>query len=184
MENRGFLLGFVIFFHLILWLSLPLCRAEDVCVYSLVFGSRIRARPSVDGDVPSDMSFSSGTKNCADLNLPAKTESKRCWRIWRRTIACFSLLFGPHSLNGLQATYFQKLHETSQIMSFMRSLYHYYTQINPLENWGHTVWIDYKQKNPKFAQNLWGNGFYEVPFPLLHTNHHLGKRGAHSLYGL
>ena len=34
------------------------------------------------------------------------------------------------------------------------------------------------------TRNHWGNGFYEVPFPLLHTNQHLGKRGPHSLNGL
>ena len=79
---------------------------------------------------------------------------------------------------------FWDLHETTEAMDIMRSLFHYYTQITPLENGGHTLWMDYKQIIPKFAQNHWGNGFYEVPFPLLHTNHHLGKQGPHSLNGL
>ena len=48
---------------------------------------------------------------------------------------------------------FQNMHETSEAMGFMRSLFHYYTQITPLENGGHTVWMDYKQKILKFAQN-------------------------------
>ena len=30
----------------------------------------------------------------------------------------------------------------------------------------------------------WGNVFYKVPFPLLHTNYPLGKRGSHSLNGI
>ena len=36
----------------------------------------------------------------------------------------------------------------------------------------------------KFARNYWGNGFYEVAFPLLHTNHLHGKRGPHNLHVL
>ena len=66
-------------------------------------------------------------------------------------------------------------------MSFMRSLFHYYTKINTLENGDHTVWMDYKQQFSNFARNQWGNGFYEVPSLLLHTNDPLGKRGPHSL---
>ena len=50
-----------------------------------------------------------------------------------------------------------------------------------LENGGHTFWMDYKRKKPKFAWNHWGNGYYDVAFPLLYTNHPLGKRGPHSL---
>ena len=47
-------------------------------------------------------------------------------------------------------------------MSFIRSLFHYYTQITPLENGGHTVWMDYMQKIPKICTKplrqwvLWG----------------------------
>ena len=44
--------------------------------------------------------------------------------------------------------------------------------------------MDYKHKILKFARNHRGNGFYEVAFPLLHTNQPLGKRGPHSLNGL
>ena len=44
--------------------------------------------------------------------------------------------------------------------------------------------MDYKQKIPKFAQDHWGKGIYEVAFPLLHTNQPLEKRGPHSLNGL
>ena len=54
----------------------------------------------------------------------------------------------------------------------------------PFENEGYTVWMDYKQKIPKFARNHRGNGFYEVLLLLLHTNHPLGKRGLCSLNGL
>ena len=36
----------------------------------------------------------------------------------------------------------------------------------------------------KFAQNHWGNRFYEVTFPLLHTKHLHGKRGPHNLHVL
>ena len=63
----------------------------------------------------------------------------------------------------------------------MRSLFHYYTQITPLENGGHAVWMDYKQKVPKFARNHRGNGFYEVLLPLLPTKYPLGNRGPYSL---
>ena len=59
----------------------------------------------------------------------------------------------------------QYLHENTKAMGFMRLLFHHYTQITPLENGGHTVLIDYKQKIPKYARNPWGNGFYEVLFP-------------------
>ena len=34
---------------------------------------------------------------------------------------------------------------------------------------------------PKIARNQSDNGFYEVSFPLLHTNQSLGKLGPHSL---
>ena len=78
---------------------------------------------------------------------------------------------------------FRNLHETTEEMGSMRSFFHYYTEITPLENWGHTVWMDYKQQIPKFPWNHWGNGFYESAFPLLNTKHPLGKRGPHSLNG-
>ena len=71
-----------------------------------------------------------------------------------------------------------EVHESTEAMGFMRSFFHYYTQITPLENTKHTVWMDYKQKIPKFARNDSGNGFYEV------TNQLLGKWGPHSLNGL
>ena len=76
---------------------------------------------------------------------------------------------GPHSLKWIVCQKFRNLHETTETMGIMRSLFNYYTQITPLENGGHTVWMDYKQRIPKFARNHWGNGFYEVAFPLLHT---------------
>ena len=44
-------------------------------------------------------------------------------------------------------------------IGFMRWFFNSYTQI--------TVWMNYKQKNHKFAQNHCVNGFYEVVFPLL-----------------
>ena len=31
-------------------------------------------------------------------------------------------------------------------MGFLRSIFHYYTQITPLENVGHIDWMDYKEK--------------------------------------
>ena len=123
----------------------------------------------------------------------------------------------------------QNLHETTNVMGFMRYLFHYYTQITPLENGGHTVFIKLQAKNSvictkplrqlvfwgpisiisiwrtKFSiiskfEDLWyfatqferitsykiqkliGNWFYEVVFPLLYTNHPLGKRGPRSFY--
>ena len=63
-------------------------------------------------------------------------------------------------------------------MGFMRSLFYNYTKITPLENRSHTVWIYYKQQILIFAWNHWVNGFYEVAFPLLHTNHPPWKTGA------
>ena len=48
------------------------------------------------------------------------------------------------------------MHETTEAMGFIRSFFHYYTQITPLENGGQTVWIDYKQQIPKFAWHHWG----------------------------
>ena len=89
---------------------------------------------------------------------------------------------GPHSFNGLQAKKIQNLHETTKSISFMTSLFH--KQITNLDNGEHTVWMDYKQQISNFARNQWANGFYEVAFPLLHTNHPLGKRGPHSFNGL
>ena len=56
------------------------------------------------------------------------------------------------------------------------SIFHYYTQITPLENGDHTIWMDYRQKIPYFSQNHWGNVFYNVNFPLVHTNQ-LENRG-------
>ena len=64
------------------------------------------------------------------------------------------------------------------------SLFRSYTETTPLENGGHTVWMDYRLKIPKFARKHWCNGFYEVAFPLLYINYPLGKRGPHSLNGL
>ena len=47
------------------------------------------------------------------------------------------------------------------------------------QNGGHTVWMD--KKKQKSAWKHQDNGFYDVPFPLLHTNHPLGKREPYSL---
>ena len=52
----------------------------------------------------------------------------------------------------------------------MSSLFHYYTQITPLENGDHTVWMDYKEKIPKFEWKHQGTGFYgKVHFPAIAT---------------
>ena len=47
----------------------------------------------------------------------------------------------------------QNLHETTKAMGFMRSLFHYYSQITPLGNGGHAFWMNYKQPTPNFARN-------------------------------
>ena len=66
----------------------------------------------------------------------------------------------------------------------MGSLFHYFTQITHLENGDITICIDYNQHISKFGRIHWCKWFYEVPFPLFHTNHRLGKRGSHHLNGL
>ena len=113
------------------------------------------------------------------------TKPRRQWVLWGR----FSIIThnsplwktGTTQFEWIVNQKFQNLNVITVSMGFMRSLFHYYTQITPLESEDHTVWMDFKQQNLKFAQNHWSNGFYEVPFPLLHTNHPLGKRGPHSL---
>ena len=51
-------------------------------------------------------------------------------------------------------------------MGFMRSLFHYNTQITPLEKGDYTVCMEYNHQISKIARNNSGNGFYVVTFPL------------------
>ena len=76
------------------------------------------------------------------------------------------------------------LHETTKSTGFIMSIFHHYTQITPLENGGHTNWTTLQAKIPNFSRNHWGNLFYNVHFPSLHTNHPLRKLGPYSLNGL
>ena len=110
------------------------------------------------------------------------TKPPRQWVLWGPS-SIITHKISPWKTGAIQFEWItskkiQNLHETTKAMGFMRSLFHYYTQITPLENGGHEVWMNYKQPTPKFARNHWGIGFYEVPFPLLHTNHPPWKTGA------
>ena len=78
----------------------------------------------------------------------------------------------------------QNLHETTEPMDFRRSFFHLYRQIITMENEGYTVWMNDKQKIQKFARKNWPNGFYEVLFPFIQTNHPLENWGPHSVNGL
>ena len=91
---------------------------------------------------------------------------------------------GTTQFDWITSNKFRNLNVIIVSMGFMSSLLHYYIQITPLQSEGYTVWMDYMQQILKIAQNHWGNGFYEVPFPLLHTNLLFGKWGPHSLNGL
>ena len=50
---------------------------------------------------------------------------------------------------------FRNLHESTDANGFMRSLFHYFTQITPFENGDHIICIDYKQQNSKLSQGRW-----------------------------
>ena len=54
-------------------------------------------------------------------------------------------------------------------MDCMRALFHYYTQITPLENGGHTIWMDYKQQIPKYACEL--KNKFTTAYCFFHRNH-------------
>ena len=58
----------------------------------------------------------------------------------------------PHSFY-IRRYEFLKLHETTEAMGIMTSLFHYFTQPSPLENGDHTVGTVYKQQNSIFARN-------------------------------
>ena len=87
------------------------------------------------------------------------------WVLW----GCFCII--THKLPPLEwntrATQFEgitginlwNLHENTEVMGFMSSLFHYYTQITPLENGDYTVWMDYKEKIQKFEWKHQGTGF-------------------------
>ena len=102
------------------------------------------------------------------------TNQSRVLQIFRQTKTLYTKLplwiRRAHNFHGVQPTNFERLHEITEAMGFMRSLFHYNKQITPLEKVDHKVSMDYKQQISKFNCNHWGNGFYEVPFPLLHKS--------------
>ena len=62
------------------------------------------------------------------------------------------------------------LHENTEAIGFMSSLFYYCTQITPSENGDHTVWMDYKEKNPNFERKHQGDGFDgKAHFPAITT---------------
>ena len=109
------------------------------------------------------------------LEIQAKSEISTKpwtqWVLWGR----FSIIThksppwktGATQIEWITSKKIRNLHEIIEAMGFRRSIFHYYTQITHLENGGHTVWMDYKQKIPEFARNHWGNWFYEVFFSII-----------------
>ena len=55
---------------------------------------------------------------------------------------------------------------------------------HPLGNRGHIVWMDYKQKNPKFARNHLGNWFYHLwgPFSIITHKSYPLENGGHIVW--
>ena len=73
---------------------------------------------------------------------------------------------------------FRNMHETSEAMGFMRSLFHYYTQITPLEKWGPHSLNGLEAKNSEICKKTLRQWVLEGPFSIITYKSPPWKMGA------
>ena len=89
----------------------------------------------------------SQTQKLKLLDIP-RAYSKETQRPYRK-VRTFFIMGNLTDQIFWSVSKFWNLHETTEAMGFMRSLFHYSTQITFMENGDHTIWMYYNQQKKR-----------------------------------